>query len=123
MSVQGIIFIDILGLGFMFLIINLVRTHRLYVGYGIIWLLAVAGLIVMVSLQPLLAIITLLVGARFPASTLSLLAFIFIFAVLIFFSMQLSQISNRQIDLIQSLALKQGLEEERGAEHEELQDL
>jgi hypothetical protein len=117
-SAQGIILIDLLGLGFIALIINLVRTHRLYVGYGIMWLVAVVGLMVMVSLQPLLAWITLLVGARFPASTLSLLAFVFIFGVLIFFSMQLSQISNRQIDLIQALAIKELLEQEEQANEE-----
>lgn len=119
MSTQGIILIDVLALGFIILIVNLVRTHRLAVDYGIIWLLAVAGLMVMVSFQPLLAWITMIVGARFPASTLSLLAFVFIFGVLIFFSMQLSQISNRQIDLIQSFALKELLEQEEQAENEE----
>ncbi|HZD55607.1 MAG TPA: DUF2304 domain-containing protein [Anaerolineales bacterium] len=122
MSIQGIIFIDILGLGFLILIINLVRTHRLYVGYGIIWLLAVTGLMVLVSLQPLLAFITAFVGARFPASTLSLLAFVFIFGVLIFFSIQLSQISARQIDIIQSMAINERLEQEEKAENKERQD-
>jgi hypothetical protein len=121
MSTQGIILIDLLGLGFIALIINLVRTHRLYVGYGILWLVAVVGLMVMVSHQSLLAWITFIVGARFPASTLSLLAFVFIFGLLIFFSMQLSQISNRQIDMIQALALRELLEKEE-QRNEEPQD-
>jgi len=121
MSTQGILLIDFLGLGFILLVINLVRTHRLYVGFGVVWLLAVAGLMVMISIAPLRNFITLVVGARFPASAMSLLAFVFIFGVLIFFSMQLSALSKRQIELIQSLALKELLEQEEQVEKEEFE--
>jgi Uncharacterized conserved protein (DUF2304) len=112
MTLQGILLIDLLGLGFILLIINFVRTHRLYVGFGVIWLLAVTALMAMISIPPLLTFVTLAVGARFPASALSLLAFVFIFGILILFSVQFSVLSSRQIQLIQSLAIKGLIEEE-----------
>jgi hypothetical protein len=112
MSTQGIILIDIVGLGLIVLILNLLRTHKLHVGYAVIWLLAVLGLMIMISFLPLLALVTKAVGATFPASALSLLAFVFIFLMLIFFSVQLSLLSARQIELAQSQALSELLAQE-----------
>ncbi|MBX3058693.1 MAG: DUF2304 domain-containing protein [Anaerolineae bacterium] len=110
MSVQGIIFIDLLGIGFILLILNLVRTKRLHIAYATIWFLAVGGLMVMVSIPSLLAFLPRMMGAIYPASAVSLLAFVFIFLVLIFFSMQLTAISARQVAIIQALALRELLE-------------
>lgn len=118
MSTQGIVIIDILGLGLILLIINLVRTHRLHVGYAIIWLLSVFSLMVIISVPPLLEFIPKAVGAIFPASALSLLAFVFIFLVLIIFSVQLSLISTRQIELAQAQALNDLLTQEQNAREE-----
>ena len=107
MSTQGIILIDLVGLGLIVLILNLVRTHALYAGYAAIWLLAVAALMIMISIPQLLAAVTVAVGAIYPASALSLLAFIFIFVMLVFFSVQLTLLSTRQVKLIQALALRE----------------
>ena len=107
MSIQGIILIDIVGLGLIVLILNLVRTHTLQAAYAAVWLLAVAALMVMISVPPLLAAVTVAVGATYPASALSLLAFIFIFVMLVFFSVQLTLLSTRQVKLIQALALRE----------------
>jgi hypothetical protein len=51
------------------------------------------------------------VGATYPASAVSLLAFVFIFVVLIFFSVQLSTLMDRQVKLVQAVALKEVLEQ------------
>jgi ABC-type transport system involved in multi-copper enzyme maturation permease subunit len=107
MSTQGIILIDLIGLGLIVLILNLVRTHTLHAGYAAVWLLAVAALMIMISIPPLLAALTVAVGATYPASALSLLAFIFIFVMLVFFSVQLTILSTRQVKLIQALALRE----------------
>jgi hypothetical protein len=112
MTPQGIILIDIVGLGLIILIVNLVRTHKLHVGYAIIWLLAVLTLMTTISTPPLLALVTRAVGAIFPASALSLLAFVFIILVLIMFSVQLSLLSARQVELAQSQALRELLDRE-----------
>jgi hypothetical protein len=113
MSTQGIILIDIMGLALIILTLNLVRTHKLYVGYAVMWALAVSGLMVLISVPPLMSFITVSVGAIFPASAVSLLAFVFIFIVLIFFSVELSALSSRQVELAQSLALNELLRKEQ----------
>ena len=113
MSTQGIILIDIIGLGLILLTLNLVRTHKLYVGYAVMWALAVAGAMVLISIPPLMAFITVSVGATFPASAVTLLAFVFIFIVLIFLTVELSTISSRQVELAQSLALNELMRKEQ----------
>jgi hypothetical protein len=112
MSTQGIVLIDIVGLGLIILIVNLVRTHKLHVGFGVTWLLAVLGLMLTISFLPLLTFITQAVGATYPASALSLLAFIFILVMLILFSVQLSLLSARQVEMAQSQALRELLDRE-----------
>jgi hypothetical protein len=61
-------------------------------------------------------LVTKAVGAIFPVSALSLLAFVFIFLVLIFFSIQLSTLSARQAELTQTLALHELLPHEQKSE-------
>ena len=117
MSIQGIILIDILGVGLILLTLNLIRIQKLFVGYGILWIMAVFALVLIVSVPPLLALVTKAVGALFPASAVSMLAFIFIFVVLILFSVQLSIVSNRQVELIQALALKELIIQEQRNEN------
>lgn len=121
-SVQGIVFIDTVGIGLIILILQLVRTHKLYVGYALIWLLSVVGLMTIVSFPPLLMLVTRAVGAMFPASALSLLAFMFIFLVLVFMSVKLSILSTRQTELMQTLALNELSTQEQKSQDEELAD-
>jgi len=104
MSLHGILIIDLLGLVFALWILNLVRTRRLHLGYALLWLAAVAGAMLLVSAAPLRAIVTRAVGALFPASALALLAFAFIFFVLILFSVQMSALTRRQSELVKALA-------------------
>jgi len=104
---QGLVVIDLIGLGLIILILELVRTHRLHVGYGVLWLLAVLVLMIVISFVPLLNLITQAVGAVYPASALSLLAFVFIFLMLVFFSVHLSVLASRQVELAQSQALRE----------------
>lgn len=106
MSIQGIVLLDLIGIGLIILILNFVRTKKLHVGYAVIWCLAIAGMMIIISIPPILSFVTTAVGAIFPASALSLLAFLFIFLLLIYFSVQLSLLSERQTALIQELALR-----------------
>jgi hypothetical protein len=114
-TTQGIILIDLAGVGLILLILNLVRTKKLHVGYAAIWFLAVASMMVIITVPPLLYLLPKLVGAIFPASALSLLAFVFIVLMLIFFSVQLSQVSARQVEIIQAIALRDITEREETA--------
>jgi hypothetical protein len=115
MSLRGIIFVNILSVGFLLLILNLVRTKKLNISYAVIWFLAVFGLMATVS-TPLLMALPRLIGAQYPASALSLFAFVLIFLTLIFFSVQLSAISARQVELAQAIAIKGLLAKETAGE-------
>lgn len=119
MSLQGILLIDAMGVLLLVLIIQLIRKQRLYVGYGIIWLVATGGLVLLVSIPPFLALVTRAVGALFPASALSLLAFVFIITVQVFFSVKLTTLSAKQTELIQVLALQDLLSGERPLERDQ----
>jgi hypothetical protein len=122
MSTQGILLIDFVAFGLILLTLNLLRSHMLTLGYAFIWLVALVGIILIVSIPQLMGLITILVGAIFPASAISLVAFVFIFVVLIFFSVQISIMSKRQVDLIQSIAMLELSIEEYKTEREKTEN-
>lgn len=105
MSIQGIIIINIMCLILIATIINFVRINKLNVGFAVIWLVAILFLMVIISVPAFLVHLPEMLGAIYPASALTLLAFVFIFLILIFFSIKLSQISERQVKIAQMLAL------------------
>lgn len=107
MSVHGILLLDFVGVLLIVAVLHLVRTRQLTVAYGAVWTGALVLMIAVVSVPPLLQGVTRAVGATYPASALTLLAFVLAFAMLIFFSVQLSKISTRQIELAQEFALRE----------------
>jgi hypothetical protein len=112
MTTQGILLLDLIGLVLGIAIINLVRARRLHVAYAVVWLVAIVLMMVIITIPPLLAFITAAVGAIYPASAMTLLAFVLVFSMLILFSVQLSTIAARQIEIAQALALDQLLARE-----------
>lgn len=116
MSTHGVIIINVMALALIALVLDLVRRRRLYVGYAVIWLGAILGLMVLTWFPPLLHFLPRIVGAIFPASALSLLGFLFIVLVLVLFSAQLSELSARQTEIAQHLALHELLSYEERTE-------
>jgi hypothetical protein len=111
MTVQGILIINIMGIALLFWVSNLVRKGRLYVGYGVIMILAILGIQIIVSVPRLLFLLTHLVGAVFPVSALTMMALGFIVMMLVYILTQLTIISNRLAALTQALAIEQAHEE------------
>jgi len=91
----------------------MVRTRKLHPAFAVIWLLATALMILIISVPPLMMGVTRAVGATYPASAMTLLAFALVFGMLIFFSMQLSILSARQVEMAQKIALYELAEQER----------
>jgi hypothetical protein len=106
MTFQGIIILDVIGLLLLLWVLNLVRRERLYVGYGVIFVLAILGIIVLLSVPKLLIYVTHLVGAIFPTSALTLLALCFIVFLLVYVLTQVTLTSNRLAILVQELAIR-----------------
>jgi hypothetical protein len=115
MTPQGIILIDSLALLFIVFVLLLLRSGRIYAGYAALWIASSVGLAILISIRPLLAFVTDAVGAIFPVSALTLLAFVLIFLVLILFSVKLTELHERQTTLIQALALR-ALDEREGGD-------
>jgi len=110
MTAQGIVVLWTVGLGYLLWIVNLTRRGKLYIGYTVIWVFwTVLGLVI-ISFQPLLNLITSALGAVFPASALSLLAFALLFAMQIYLLSQLSILSRRVALIARHVALN-GLDE------------
>lgn len=110
MTIQGILVLTLIGLALIGWILDLVRRDRLYVGYGVVLILSILGVVLVLLLPPLLGLVTRLVGAIFPASALTLLALCFIVFMLVYILTQVTIVSNRLAALIQELAVQRAQE-------------
>ena len=110
MTTQGIIILDLIGIVLLIWILDLTRRGRLYVGYGIVFIVTILGTVVVISVPPILNAVTWLVGAFFPASALTLLALGFIVLMLIYILTQLTIISDRLARVVQELAIQRAKE-------------
>jgi hypothetical protein len=116
MTIQGIIVLNLIGIGLLFWVLHLVRLGRLYVGYGVIFILTILMTIALLSVPGLLTIVTHMVGAVFPASALTLLALCFIVLLLVYVLTQVTIISNRLAVMAQELAIRQASEDAKRRE-------
>ena len=107
MTIQGILVLNLIAIALLIWIGNLVRRGRLYVGYGVIFIIVILFVMVVISVPQLLHLVIRLVGAVFPASALTLLALGFIVFMLIYILTQITMLSNRLTTLVQTLAIEQ----------------
>lgn len=88
-------------------VVRLVIRGRLWAGYGVIWLVVLAGAALLVAAPPATALLTRLAGAQYPASALTMVALVFVVIVLIYYSSQLSIIAQRVNRVAQELGTLQ----------------
>ena len=108
-------FIFLLGI---ILIIYLIIKDKIKIEYGLLWIFAfsAAGFVVLSS--KVLTTLTKLVGGIYPAAGLSILAFAFVFLLLIIFTASLTALHDKIKKLSQhisflELRLKQSEDEKR----------
>jgi drug/metabolite transporter superfamily protein YnfA len=106
MSLQGVLVLNLIALALLLWVLNLVRHGRLYVGYGVIFVIAALGTTLLVSVPWLQTTLTHVIGAVFPVSALTLLALCFIVLMLLYTLTQLTIVSNRLSKLVQELAIE-----------------
>jgi len=87
------------------LIVELVRRRQLREEYSLLWVLTGAAMIVLVVWQRLLLIITWIIGAVSPVTTLLLFSLLFLLAITIHYSVIISRLTTRVKNLTQELAL------------------
>jgi hypothetical protein len=115
MTAQGNIVLWIVGLGYLLWIVNLTRRGKLYIGYAVVWVFwSLLGLVV-ITFQPLLNFLTAALGAVFPVSALTLMAFALLFAMQIYLLSQLS-ILSRRVSLIARYVALNDIEEPKKLE-------
>ncbi len=107
MTTFGIFLLDLLGVALSAWIFNLIRRDKLYVGYGTILLISVAAIMIGVSFAPLRALVKSILGNFFPATTLTLAAFGYLFLMLIYVLTQITILSDRLAELVQDIAIRE----------------
>ncbi|HET9491999.1 MAG TPA: DUF2304 domain-containing protein [Methylomirabilota bacterium] len=86
-------------------ILELVRRRRLREEYSWLWLLTGGLMIVLVVWQRLLVLITWVIGAVSPITTLLLFSLLFLLAIVIHYSVIISRLTTEVKNLVQELAL------------------
>jgi hypothetical protein len=94
----------IVSVGMLILIIELVRRRKLREEYSWLWLLTVSTILLLTVWFGLLRWITLLIGAMIPSSTIFMLAFLFLIFISLHYSVVISRLTNRNIELAQRYA-------------------
>ena len=89
------------------LIFELIRRKRLMERYAILWLLAGVTVVVLSVGQDLLVKLTHAAGISYAPSAVFAVAFLFVLAMLVQFSMTISRLSDQNTALAQRLALLQ----------------
>lgn len=106
MNPQGSIVLALIGFFYLAWIVNLTWRAKMHASYAVIWIFWIILGVILVTVYPLLDFVTNLVGAIFPASALSLLAFGLLFAMQIYLLSQLSILSRRISLIAQHLAIE-----------------
>ena len=109
MTVQGIVVLDLIGVAALCWVLDLVRKGRLYVGYGVIFVIAALSSMAIVSIPFLTNEITRLSGAKYPTSALTMLALGFAAVIIVYTLTQVSIVSDRLTRLTQELAIREAL--------------
>jgi hypothetical protein len=118
MSIRGQAFVLIISILVIVFVLNALRRKRINEEYCLWWIFIMIATDVLVLNQRLLSKITHLIGALVPISTLTLFALILMLAILIYFSMKISVLTNQVRELIQFAALqKKDIEELRPKAH------
>lgn len=115
MTIQQRIAAIVIACAIFIVILELVRKRKLREEYSWLWLLTGAGLILLTVRYDLLVIISRLIGAALPTSTLFFFGLIFLMLVCLQFSMRISRLTDQVKNLTQEIAL---LQERSGREEQ-----
>ena len=109
--------LEVIGLAIVIcgLVFELVRRKRLMERYAILWLFAVATILLLALWQGLLTSVSHAVGIYYPPSALFAVAFVFVLVMLVHFSITLSRLSDQNKMLAQRVGLLQHELEVRSA--------
>jgi hypothetical protein len=103
-------------------IFELIRRKHLMERYAILWLTLGVTLLVLAAWKGLLTTLSHAAGIYYPPAALFAVAFLFVLALLLHFSIVLSRLSNQNKILAQRIALLQQRLEQKESEGEREKD-
>jgi len=105
MTTKQQIFSILISLAVFLITIELVRKKRLREEYSLLWLSTSLLMIVLIIRYDWLLVLTKIIGAVLPTTTLFLGSIIFLMLLSVQFSMKISRLSDQIKDLVQENAL------------------
>jgi len=106
MTPAGVIVGAVMGCLLLIWVINLIRNGRLYVGYGVIFVLGTLTAIVVLLAPRLLEAVTAASVALVPVPSIGVGAIAIMLFLLVYVFTQITILSNRVMHLTQELAIR-----------------
>lgn len=114
MTTTGTLGIVAIGMVMLLWVVALIRSDKLYVGYGVIFVLGTVAALTIIVVPSLLAAATALSAVLLPQASLGAPAIVILTFLMVYVFTQISVLSNRVTKLTQELALRnarqQGIE-------------
>ena len=107
MPIQRKIFAVSISIALFIVIIDLVRRRRLREEFSWLWLLTGVMIIILATWYGLLRLITGIIGAALPTTTLFLFSVIFLMVINLYYATKISSLHDRVKDLAQHVAILQ----------------
>jgi hypothetical protein len=112
-SLRGRIILIILDIIFILFIFSLLKKRKISETLALLWLAVSVGMVIIISHHALLMQFTHWLGAQYPASALTMIGLLFITSLLLYFTIKVSQLSNKVMSLVQQIAIQNREMEER----------
>jgi hypothetical protein len=106
MTAAGVVLGLAIGLALLLWVVQLIRRDRLYVGYGVIFVLGTLAAMVVLIVPPLLDAVTRTSAALLPVPALSIVPLVIFTFLMVYVFAQISILSNRVMRLTQELAMR-----------------
>jgi len=105
MTIQQKLFAILASIFIFTVIINLVKKNKLKEEYSWLWLLTGFAMILLVIWYDLLLMLTHLIGAVLPTTTLFIFAILFLICLALHFAIKISQLTDQVKNLAQEVSL------------------
>jgi hypothetical protein len=106
MTMMGVVLGVAIGLVLLLWVVNLIRQDRLYVGYGVIFVLGTLAAMTVLIVPPLLDMVTRASASLLPVPALSIVPLVLFTFLMVYVFAQISILSNRVMRLTQELAMR-----------------
>jgi hypothetical protein len=102
----GTLAVSAIGVALILWVVHLIRSDRLYVGYGVIFVFGTLAAMAILAAPPLLRIATGVSDVLLPRPSLTALALVILTFLMVYVFIQISVLANRVIRLTQELAIR-----------------